>query len=576
VSAKVERLVNLTIALLETRKPLTFAELRARTGYYGQADPESARRMFERDKDDLRRLGVPIETRPVPLAAEDGYLVDRRHLRAAGRRPHQRGGGGARAGGPADGGAWQPGAREAGGPGAGPGRPRGRPRYAGRGGAAGGGGDRGRGRRPRADPVPLPAGARGRGDPLRSIRTPSCSDAAPGTSSVATTTVTPCAPSASTASRGRDRHGPGRRVRAAERPRPRSRRRRAPTPARWSPTWRSRRRPAGRWRPGAPRRRGRTRRPGGARLRVDPVRDLPWLLGLSTEVAVLRPPALRDRLVAALTGSPRGRGGRRRGGVVSATADVARMLALVPWLLERPGASVVETAETFGVDAATIERDLGHLDFCGLPGLGGGDLFDVSLVGDRIVVQLADELRRPVRPTPVGGAAARAHPGRGRAHPRRRAAGAAHRRRQGAPGARGARRRGRGGRTCVDRAGAGPAAGTRRRPAGAAALPGARVGGGQQPRGRPPGAARPRRRLVPAGARPRGRGVARLPPRPGGRPGGARPARTAEVPVDLPPPRYRPGPDDLEVVLDLAPGARWVADAVVADRLEPRADGWAR
>jgi proteasome accessory factor B len=77
VSAKVERLVNLTVALLETRTPLTFAELRARTGYYGQADPESARRMFERDKDDLRRLGVPIETRQVPLAAEDGYLVDR-------------------------------------------------------------------------------------------------------------------------------------------------------------------------------------------------------------------------------------------------------------------------------------------------------------------------------------------------------------------------------------------------------------------------------------------------------------------------------------------------------------------
>ena len=77
MSAKVERLVNLTIALLETRKPLTFAELRARTGYYGQADPESARRMFERDKDDLRRLGVPIETRPLPLAVEDGYLIDR-------------------------------------------------------------------------------------------------------------------------------------------------------------------------------------------------------------------------------------------------------------------------------------------------------------------------------------------------------------------------------------------------------------------------------------------------------------------------------------------------------------------
>jgi proteasome accessory factor C len=85
---------------------------------------------------------------------------------------------------------------------------------------------------------------------------------------------------------------------------------------------------------------------------------------------------------------------------VSATDDVARMLTLVPWLLERPGADVAETAEAFGVDVPTIRRDLSHLDFCGLPGLGGGDLFEVDLVGDRIVVRMADELRRPLRPTP--------------------------------------------------------------------------------------------------------------------------------------------------------------------------------
>ncbi len=85
---------------------------------------------------------------------------------------------------------------------------------------------------------------------------------------------------------------------------------------------------------------------------------------------------------------------------MSATDAVARMLTLVPWLLERPGASVAETAGAFGVDEATIREDLSHLDFCGLPGLGGGDLFDVSIVGDRILVQMADELRRPLRLTP--------------------------------------------------------------------------------------------------------------------------------------------------------------------------------
>jgi proteasome accessory factor B len=74
---KVERLVNLTIALLEARRPLTFAEIRRRTRFYDQSDQQSARRMFERDKDDLRRLGVPVEVRTDPFDDEPGYLVPR-------------------------------------------------------------------------------------------------------------------------------------------------------------------------------------------------------------------------------------------------------------------------------------------------------------------------------------------------------------------------------------------------------------------------------------------------------------------------------------------------------------------
>lgn len=85
---------------------------------------------------------------------------------------------------------------------------------------------------------------------------------------------------------------------------------------------------------------------------------------------------------------------------MTARGDVARMLTLVPWFLERPGASVHEAADAFGVPAGTIRRDLQHLDFCGLPGLGGGALFDVTVVADRVVVSMADELRRPLRLTP--------------------------------------------------------------------------------------------------------------------------------------------------------------------------------
>lgn len=78
MTAKVERLVNLTVALLETRRPLTYRELRSRTREYQQSDPESARRQFERDKDDLRGLGVPVETVEVASEDEPGYRIDRR------------------------------------------------------------------------------------------------------------------------------------------------------------------------------------------------------------------------------------------------------------------------------------------------------------------------------------------------------------------------------------------------------------------------------------------------------------------------------------------------------------------
>ena len=60
MSRKSERLVNLTIALLATRRYLTKNEVfRTIEGYEG--NDESKERMFERDKDDLRSLGIEIE-----------------------------------------------------------------------------------------------------------------------------------------------------------------------------------------------------------------------------------------------------------------------------------------------------------------------------------------------------------------------------------------------------------------------------------------------------------------------------------------------------------------------------------
>lgn len=76
VSRKSERLVNLTIALLATKRYLTKAEIfKNVAGYSG--DAEAKDRMFERDKDDLRSLGITIELGTFDPLFEDeaGYRI---------------------------------------------------------------------------------------------------------------------------------------------------------------------------------------------------------------------------------------------------------------------------------------------------------------------------------------------------------------------------------------------------------------------------------------------------------------------------------------------------------------------
>lgn len=76
---KSERLMNLVIALLVTRGYLSRQRLRQVVeGYHGQSD-EAFERMFERDKEELREIGVPIEVGTFDAAFEDelGYRIRR-------------------------------------------------------------------------------------------------------------------------------------------------------------------------------------------------------------------------------------------------------------------------------------------------------------------------------------------------------------------------------------------------------------------------------------------------------------------------------------------------------------------
>lgn len=75
-SAKTERLVNLTMALLASPRYLQKSEIfRKVAGYEGSQ--ETKERMFERDKDDLRAMGIEIEVASHDPLFEDepGYRI---------------------------------------------------------------------------------------------------------------------------------------------------------------------------------------------------------------------------------------------------------------------------------------------------------------------------------------------------------------------------------------------------------------------------------------------------------------------------------------------------------------------
>jgi len=74
-----------------------------------------------------------------------------------------------------------------------------------------------------------------------------------------------------------------------------------------------------------------------------------------------------------------------------------RLLALVPYLLARPGVLIEEVAADFDVSVRQLRRDLELLWMCGLPGYGPGDLIDLSFEGDTVTVTFDTGMRRPLR-----------------------------------------------------------------------------------------------------------------------------------------------------------------------------------
>ncbi len=79
-SARNERLVNLVLCLLATRQYLSAERIRSTVAGYDEAPTDEAFfRMFERDKSELRELGVPVETgRNSHFDNAEGYRIARR------------------------------------------------------------------------------------------------------------------------------------------------------------------------------------------------------------------------------------------------------------------------------------------------------------------------------------------------------------------------------------------------------------------------------------------------------------------------------------------------------------------
>jgi proteasome accessory factor B len=79
-AAKTERLLNLVIALLYTRQPMSKSRIRRAVPQYQDASDEAFDRMFERDKNELRELGIPLRTEVIDPLFDDetGYRIDRR------------------------------------------------------------------------------------------------------------------------------------------------------------------------------------------------------------------------------------------------------------------------------------------------------------------------------------------------------------------------------------------------------------------------------------------------------------------------------------------------------------------
>ncbi len=81
----------------------------------------------------------------------------------------------------------------------------------------------------------------------------------------------------------------------------------------------------------------------------------------------------------------------------SATERLARLLTMVPWLLNRQGIDIADAAQQLSVSPEQIVEDLSLIFLCGTPGGLPGDLIEADWEEGRVYVSNAEEIAKPLR-----------------------------------------------------------------------------------------------------------------------------------------------------------------------------------
>jgi predicted DNA-binding transcriptional regulator YafY len=79
---------------------------------------------------------------------------------------------------------------------------------------------------------------------------------------------------------------------------------------------------------------------------------------------------------------------------------LSRILALIPYVLDRQAVDIGEVMERFGYTQEELTRDLNTIFVCGLPGYGPGDLMEAYLDEDEVIIDAAEFFAKAPRLTP--------------------------------------------------------------------------------------------------------------------------------------------------------------------------------